>query len=266
MEQCLQALGVPWRIFPYRWWAVPEEDRRAQGRRRRLARQALNLSCVGPVASYVAKERCALIATNTLTVNMGAKVAKLLGKTHLWFLHEQLKTFRFDREARSALRFMERSTHLFVANSQSTQKEYQSALAGAPIEVIYPVGTEDPKAHLRPLLVQDCLRCVVVGTLQPCKRQDEAIEAVARLGGSMSVDLRLVGGDKGSYAAALRAQSQRMGVAERISFVGAGGGCGGGDSGGGYVVGAFTGGGFRPINLGGDAIGDPGDRGGFGRQ
>ncbi|WP_089416328.1 glycosyltransferase family 4 protein [Vitreoscilla filiformis] len=86
------------------------------------------------------------------------------------------------------------------------------------VAVVYN-GMPDPGEPVAPT-PSATLRLGLIGRLEEVKGQDVALEALARLPADRPVQLQLVGADSTAWAAHLRTQVQRLGLADRVQFLG----------------------------------------------
>jgi glycosyltransferase involved in cell wall biosynthesis len=86
------------------------------------------------------------------------------------------------------------------------------------VAVVYN-GMPDPGVPTPPS-ASPVLRLGLIGRLEAVKGQDVALQALARLPADVPVQLCLVGGDTTAWAAHLRTEVQRLGLADRVQFLG----------------------------------------------
>jgi glycosyltransferase involved in cell wall biosynthesis len=138
-------------------------------------------------------------------------------------------------------RVLRRSSAVFVANSAYTAAAVRAAVEDARVRVIHsPVdlarfdpGRFERRAERARLgLAEDAYAVAVIAQLTPWKGQDDAVRAVAQTGPrGQRVRLLLVGDvvfsspatrfDNRSYVAGLRRLVRELGLADRVSFLGA---------------------------------------------
>lgn len=238
----LHKRGIPFRIFPYGWWA----GRRGTPLWRKLKDLFLTAAAVVPVALEIRRRRCDLVITNTITICVGAFAAWCARRPHVWFIHEFFGTEENDLffylGGRFSLAVMDRLSALCVANSLTTAQTYRQGLARVDLKAVYQsvtpgytdaVSAGDSKAGNVPPCAAPAkgpslqnakkpFSCVLVGTLCPLKGQMDAVRAVAELAREgEEVTLDLIGGGDPEYAAYLRKMALRYGIGRQVRFHGA---------------------------------------------
>jgi glycosyltransferase involved in cell wall biosynthesis len=207
----LERIGVRFAILPYRWWTGPEDG------------PLWRLWSV-PLALQVRRWRPDLLYTNTVVVPLGAIAATLLGRPHVWHVRElgYIHTRRvFDLGQRATLAVMERFSALILTNSECVAEQYRPTFGEARVAVVYQAVTPDRREGVHVPPNDKGFRFVAVGSIGPSKRQEEAIEAVARLAGEgREVELLIIGRGDPVYEQKLRALAAELGMERRVSFLG----------------------------------------------
>ena len=219
----LESRAAAVRVVPYRWWA----DRDTPLWKKAL-RSCWNLIMVLPVSVVVWRWKCELVYTNTMTVSVGALAAKLLGLPHLWHVHELWggeTGFEFDLGERLSLRLVDRLSHVCIANSRTVADRLAGAVRPDKLRVAYQsVTLREPTTGREALvtrLEQAATVCLVVASILPLKRQEDAVRAVALLKQQgVSAELWLVGDDTGPYTQQLRSLAASENVGTEVRFLG----------------------------------------------
>lgn len=185
--------GIPAHVVRYRHWV--------SGRCslwRRAARAVWNLVMTIPTAVQIARWRCEVVCTNTVTVCVGSLAAWILHLPHVWFIHEfgrEDHGLLFDLGDRISLHLMSRLSDLCVAISWAVHNKYEKHIPPHKIRVVYPsVVDSDPVLASATGFRQprSSLRCATVGSVHRGKGQEDAIRAVARLVYSHRIEAKLL--------------------------------------------------------------------------
>jgi glycosyltransferase involved in cell wall biosynthesis len=155
----------------------------------------------------VGKCQCDVVYSNTITVGHGAIAAKLLGKPHIWHLHEFGKEdhgFGFYFGERFSCKTIGALSSLCIVVSKALATKHQQFIKPSKVRVVYPSmhlrleqlpsadGAEVPMAK-RP----GQFRCIIVGGVVVGKRQEDAIQAFALLEKeNFHAELAIVGGSE----------------------------------------------------------------------
>jgi glycosyltransferase involved in cell wall biosynthesis len=156
-------------------------------------------------ARKIAKWKCDVIYSNTVTVGHGAIAAKLLRKPHIWHLHEFGKEdhgFGFYFGERFSCRAIGSMSSTCITVSKALAAKYQQFISRSKLTVLYPSmhlqlermeRPHEPTAALLPCDAQ--FRCIIVGGIFAGKRQEDAVRALALVRkGGLNAQLLLVGG------------------------------------------------------------------------
>jgi len=216
----LDRMGVAWEVLPYRWWVGPENGPRW----RRAARLLWDLAWSVPASLRVRRWEADLVYTNTLTVPVGALAALLSGRPHVWHVRElghEHNRMVFDLGERASLALMGRLSAMILANSGLVAERYRHAFGAGRLAVVDQAVTPSIPEAAAEMPAKRGFRCVAVGALSPAKRQEEAIEALARLrAAGREADLLVIGSGDPRYEARLRSLASRLGLKERVAFLG----------------------------------------------
>ena len=159
------------------------------------------------VMRQIGKCKCDVVYSNTITVGHGAIAAKLLGKPHIWHLHEFGKEdhgFGFYFGERFSFQTIGALSSICIAVSEALAAKYRQFINPSKLTVVY------PSMHLRlehlpptdganaPLAIRNGhFRCIIVGGLVAGKRQEDAIRALALLEkDNFHAELAIVGGSE----------------------------------------------------------------------
>jgi glycosyltransferase involved in cell wall biosynthesis len=219
----LRRQSVPVAIVPYRWWA----DRDTPAWKKAL-RSCWNLIMVLPVSVVVWRWKCEVVYTNTITVSVGALAAKLLRLPHIWHFHELWggeTGFEFDLGQERSLALVDKLSAACIANSETVGGRLGGAVGREKLHVVYQsVTLPEPAAdEFSPIAKLDptATACLILGSVHPIKRQEDATRAVALLKRQgVKAELWLVGEDVGSYARQLHRLAASENVEAEVRFFG----------------------------------------------
>jgi len=166
-----------------------------------------------------------IIITNTIVIPCGAIASKLLGITHIWYIHEFLEedhgwSFEFGRKF--SLKYIEWFSEIVIFNSQAVYERFTEDISANKARLIYH-SVEMPEGYKAcdiPNLEKGIFNIALVGRKAPGKGQKEAIEAIAILfKRNYNIHLSLVGGDFGGYTETLQELAQNLEVSEKVDFI-----------------------------------------------
>jgi glycosyltransferase involved in cell wall biosynthesis len=189
-----------------------------------VAKAGLNVAVVVPLAVRLRRWRCDLVYSNTAAVCVGAWAAKLIGRPHIWHLHEfgyEHHRLSFELGEKFSLKQMASLSDFCVAASGAVAERYQRYIPAAKLRVIYQSVGAPGKRDALPVDSGVKFRCVIVGALQEAKGQVEAIQAIAHLvRKGASVELWIVGDGDAAYVRRLQSLVTAGGTANAVKFTG----------------------------------------------
>ncbi|MDN5752401.1 MAG: glycosyltransferase family 4 protein [Nitrosospira sp.] len=218
----LDRMHIPWRVIRYPWMV----STRRRWWLSRIARTVKTLLWAIPLARIIANWRCDVVYSNTITVGAGALAAWITRRPHIWHLHEfgyLDHNLWFDLGERRAVHFMDRFSAIVIANSHAVVKDYARYIKPYRMRVIYQAVTLRDKMKQACDLIPDdqFFQCVIVGSLQAGKGQDEAISALSEVVcRGVNAHLLIVGDGGKRFTAALRQQVKDHGLEQRVRFHG----------------------------------------------
>jgi len=223
LAEDINARGVRAVIVPYRWWMD-----RGTPAWTKAVRTIWNLLMALPVAVVLRLWKCEVVYTNTLTISAGGFAARILRLPHVWHVHELWggeTGFEFDLGERLSLRLVDRLSHVCIANSRTVADRLAGAVRPDKLRVAYQsVTLREPTTGREALVTrldQAATVCLVVASILPLKRQEDAVRAVALLKRQgVSAELWLVGDDTGPYTQQLRSLAASEDVEAEVRFHG----------------------------------------------
>jgi glycosyltransferase involved in cell wall biosynthesis len=217
--QELKKLQVPTLVTSYALWASHERLSPGRG-----AGAALNLAVKSFVIAWQAgRWGCDLIYSNTATVCVGAFAAALLGRPHVWHLHEfgPALGLQFLLGEKWSHRIMNRLSSLVIAPSQAVAREAGRWLRDAPLQVVYcsmhrALRNDGCAAHRN-----GRYRCIIAGAIAENKRQEDAVQAMLDLRQrQIEAELLVIGEGGRDYEQRLRNLVAQNHLQDRVRFLG----------------------------------------------
>ncbi|WP_245727668.1 glycosyltransferase family 4 protein [Nitrosovibrio tenuis] len=221
LEQ-LDRLNVEWKIIGYSRWIASRRHAWMPGRIQRTVK-ALLLTI--PMARTIKKWQCDVVCSNTVAIGIGALAARLAGCPHVWHLHEfadRDPNLMFDLGIHGTIRLMERLSVAFIANSYAVAIDYAKYISQQKLRMIYQavtVPSQIEKAERD--LDKRVFTCVIVGSINFAKGQDEAVLALAEVvRRGIDAKLLIIGDGNKRFCKALGQQIYNLGLGNRVNFVG----------------------------------------------
>lgn len=180
----LARLGIPFSIVSFPLWM-------SRGRSRSLlsCKTALGILFNTVVVAWkIYRWQCDIVYSNTVTVCVGALASRLMGRPHIWHLHEfgledQGLSFLFGD--RISLALVNQLSSRCICVSHALANQYAGSIDRSKIDAIYPSmhrvagdGADFAASRVPP---KRRFRCVIVGSLMEGKGQEESLLAFAQL-------------------------------------------------------------------------------------
>jgi len=206
----------PWRLLAHPWlWAAVS-----------LATLPLRLAVLAALARIWKIE---LIYSNTITVADGALLARLLGLPHIWHLREAVDgncDLDFPRPVPALPAFILKHSRRVIVNSNALRQRLFGDDRPESLRVIWngvcldATGVQ-PAAPLPTDVPPQARLTGICGRLGGNKGIDIYLHAVARLGdGFDDVHHLIIGSGPAGQLAKLRTLAARLGIRERVHFLG----------------------------------------------
>ncbi|MBC5773494.1 glycosyltransferase family 4 protein [Pontibacter sp. KCTC 32443] len=172
-------LGIPSFVVPYYSWTVPLKINQKTSFKSQVKRKIRNIIAFGQLGKLIAEIKPDFVTTNTITINIGALVAKSAKIKHVWFVHEfgeEDHGFSLPGGMAKAKMWIGDMSDKVAVNSLSMAKFYKNSIPEEKLKLVYnPVLT---MGGLRPRREADKLHLVMLGQISPAKNQLDAIKAV----------------------------------------------------------------------------------------
>lgn len=183
------------------------------------------------VAWKIYRWNCDVVFSNTVTVCVGAFASCLLGRSHIWLLHEygmEDHGLSFLFGERLSLGIVDKlSTHC-VCVSRALAKKYERSIKPSKLTVIYPSmhralrDAKDTNCGDFPIPPHNGrFRCVIVGALTEGKGQEESVLALVHLKKlGVDAELLIVGEGLPSYRRRLEELIAANALESQVAFAG----------------------------------------------
>jgi len=222
----LKKRNVPLKVIKYKWWMRKE----GSPLWKRVGRLVINLIMIVPIAIQAKKWRVNIIYTNTITIYVGAFVAKIIRLPHIWHIHEfGYEDYRlcFDFGEKIAMWIMEQLSDVFFVGSRAVMEKYLKFFPARKIKLIYyavSVTNENSCKILKiKMQLQEAsgIKCMIVGSLYKGKYQEDAIKAIGKLiDEEIDVRLYIIGEGELKYKQYLENLIIRGALENHVQFLG----------------------------------------------
>jgi len=182
----LRNLGIDFLVSKYWWWVSKDPVLW-----KRIARSTLNFFSSFFIAYKVKKYNIDFVCSNTLTVSVGMFVARILRIPHIYFIHEFWKEhhgLKFDFGENFSLKLMDTLSAGMICNSNAVKDKFSKYFNKDKLFVVYQSVSVEPfeynpetRSKINPESTTGQLNCIIVGSLQEGKRQEDAILAISEL-------------------------------------------------------------------------------------
>jgi glycosyltransferase involved in cell wall biosynthesis len=161
-----------------------------------------------------------VVITNTLTLPIGAFVARSAHLPHIWYAHELPRTFQFFLGSRGSLSLVNHLSAAVVANSNVCRNTLAHHGITSKPRVLY-YAVETPDNVKRPPRTRTHLQLAHFGVVADHKGQADAVLAVDSLRRKgIAANLKIVGEKSEWYFARLEDLITSLSLREHIDFTG----------------------------------------------
>jgi glycosyltransferase involved in cell wall biosynthesis len=204
LEAELTRIPVPVHIARTTWWAGVGPRRAPYCRLRRLCRNLVG----GPgLCRLLRVTRPDVVVSNTLTILMGAFAARQAKIPHVWYIHELVgkgHDLAFDFGDRLSRFLLDRLSDRIIVNSRAVKEKFAGWFPTDKLRLVY--SAVEVSAEPTTLEADEAaMRLIVVGRIEPLKRQEDAVRAVSLLARKgRKTRLTLVGRETPEYGPWIR--------------------------------------------------------------
>lgn len=215
----LRKRNIPFSKISYKRWI----DWESSPLWKRLKDAIINLFMIFPIVLKMIEWQCDIVYTNTVGVSVGAIAARIIGRPHVWHIHEFFGreendiVFHFGQNL--SLKLIDKLSALCIVTSNAIAQKYKQYIMPTKVRVIYQSVTV---SELRPISPDgNGFKCIIVGFLCNTKRQEDSIKAVAELvHAGLSIELYIVGGGGPEYEQHLKRMVSKAHIGDHVKFVG----------------------------------------------
>ncbi|HEV2116437.1 MAG TPA: glycosyltransferase family 4 protein [Terriglobales bacterium] len=215
----LEKRHVPVLVTSYALWLSPHKLSPAQ-----LVRRLLNMLAKSLLIARRARRwGCDIIYSNTAAICVGALAAALLGRPHLWHLHEfgprmGLEFILGDKRSHG---LMNRLSSLVIAPSEAVASDVRSWLRQTPVRVVYCSLHHALRGDGRVAGRNGRFRCLISGAIAENKRQEDAVLALLELRRrQVEAELLVIGEGDGEYGKQLHLLVTQNHLQDCVRFLG----------------------------------------------
>ncbi|MEM7392536.1 MAG: glycosyltransferase family 4 protein, partial [Verrucomicrobiota bacterium] len=210
-----------------RWFASPFEDwlRTWHTREQRLFFLPRIYRQARAIRRRFGSTQPDLIYSNTLVTPIGALVASMIKRPHIWHLREfgfEDHALRYVYGDRRCLPWADRNTVHFFSNSHAVAEKHHPYIAPEKIEVVYQGVRISSEGESAPERIPGRFRCVMASMINEGKGYVDAvrgIDAVVRQG--VDVELLIAGAAPvPGHLRALEKIVEEAGLQDRVHFLG----------------------------------------------
>ena len=220
----LSRRNLPFAIIPYRWWCSTRPYWK-----HRLPNLAALVMAI-PVLGQLKRWEADIVLTNSSVVAVGALAALLLGRPHIWYLHEFGKAdhdLSFDLGINLATKLMACLSASIIVNSRALEAFYARRIPGSQLRMIYQavngvdLSASDRALETGPASAPARHKLVLVGGIAEGKGQTEAVQALGQLKTQgIQVELALVGTGEPAALERVKRAASDCGVEGLVNFTG----------------------------------------------
>jgi glycosyltransferase involved in cell wall biosynthesis len=222
----IKALGITVEIIPFKWWMSIKPVFKWS-----FYRLLKNISLIFPIIRLLNKWKIDVIYSNSLVIGIGAIVSFLLGKPHVWHIHEFGDLdygFKFDWGKRIS-GFIVNLSRKKTTCSRAVQNYLNANLSLKDVQVVYngifsTTQFNDLYKKSHEYQKADSLKFytfALVGFLFPNKGHEEALRGFSiTVRKKPNIRLLIVGSGSPQHTNKLHILVEELGIADKVEFWG----------------------------------------------
>jgi glycosyltransferase involved in cell wall biosynthesis len=217
-----RSLGISVTIVPFYSWTSSANVRiRATARVKKYVRNAF---AIATIKKIIQRTKPDFVATNTVTIPVGAFAAKNTSARHIWFVHEfgeEDHGFTINGRFEKGAEVINKLSHKVVFNSLATEKKFAKYVPELKRAIVYnAVGI--PAQIQTTERQKDVFHLVMLGQVAPSKNHLQAIKALKICADlNYKVALTIVGRNEDvSYLNMLKEEVAALEISKLVSFKG----------------------------------------------
>ncbi|MBI2448540.1 glycoside hydrolase family 99-like domain-containing protein [Candidatus Microgenomates bacterium] len=220
LEDELKKRLIPYSISPYRFWVMDENEKKEEVEDE-ISSQAIEL------ARLLDSVKPDIIYTNTSVINVGALVARMLGKPHIWHIREFGEpSYKLILPIKERSKFVHENSECVIYNSKAV-KEYYDGDKDKGIVIYNNISVDsfssddDIKKMGRVFKNKESYKLATIGSVSVGKNQEDIIFAVRDLvREGIDIELVIAGDEESVYAEKLRKIVSDNKLENNIRFLG----------------------------------------------
>lgn len=225
LKEKLEEVGVSTQYAGYSWWC--DVNSLTDGQIDRELDDSFK-HVLGHIKHKLNKINPDVVCTNTMVIPWGAIAASVLGKPHVWFIHEfgvfGRRGFRFFIPFQKILEIIYHSSNMIVTNSNAVREmQFGNTFRQNVVTVYPPVSINS--SSLQPTDTHHfkeahSTKLIVTGLISESKGQKDAILAVRELDRrKRNIELIIMGHSDPQYLAELKAIVESESLERRVRFL-----------------------------------------------
>jgi GT2 family glycosyltransferase/glycosyltransferase involved in cell wall biosynthesis len=224
LKEKLEQVGASTLIIDYSWWCdfnrptIQEINSRLNHSLKQLLER---------IKEELIKLNPDVVFTNTMVIPWGAVTASLLGKPHVWFVHEFGELdydFKFYLPFQRILAIIGESSNLVLANSNAVRrtlfgKTHDKRMVTINHHIDIPCDTSGQEDRHNYFIRADSTKLIITGVIAESKGQEDAILAVKELvQRKKDIELIIMGGHSPWYLGELKKIVRDENLEEDVRF------------------------------------------------
>ena len=202
INHVLNELGIINFAFEFSFWVQKNSN---------TGKYIDNNDAIKAIVKIISQFKVDIIHTNSTVIDIGAKVAQILDRPHIWHLREFLEEdydLSFILSRNVSIQFMEQTSEKMVFISRKLLDKYHSLIHDKNKAALIYSGVNEEHYYVKRQGFEyqaDCIDVVVCGLIIPNKNQMEVLQAVSLLPDlfRQQIKVHFFGQGDTSYIAAL---------------------------------------------------------------
>lgn len=218
----LEDNDIKYYIFHFYWWV--NADTGFFQALLNIRKQFLNILRLPKLLQILKNNEINLVYSNSITINIGFYLSKILHRPHIWHIRESMDAYKFKYSMGVFFSkfFFQTGADRYIVISDFLIKTYAGILPSSKIQKVYNGVSIKVNEKVNRIHVVDTLNICCIGVMCEQKNQLEILEAlnILKEEGKTNIRLHLIGSSKKDYLQEVNDYINRNKLEEMVCIYG----------------------------------------------
>ncbi|ELP5183049.1 glycosyltransferase family 4 protein [Clostridium perfringens] len=222
LEKELICRKIEYIKLDYIWWMVPQNFNTIKKFLYGLKNEFKSINVIKKLAKFCEENNIDLIHSNSMVIDIGAKLSKITQISHVWHIREfgdDDHCLKFIKDSKRCFDFMNYNSEVIIAISKAIFNKFNGNFESNKMKLIYNgVKKIDLQKRYKD---KPCVDILLAGAIKKNKGQEQAILAVGNLiKKGYNINLLLAGNIESDYGEYLKKIIKSNQIVNEVKFIG----------------------------------------------